>query len=121
MAVKPGPFDLNLTRLILGPDGRGTSKAVSPTFYEDLDRDFGDFAGHVLIQQFEFSEAWPTWEVHPEGDEFVYLIRGDTDLVLFVEGEEQALRVDPDDTRAQGYLERARQQLSRMEKISGSQ
>jgi tetratricopeptide (TPR) repeat protein len=33
---------------------------------------------------------------------------------------EQALRVDPTDPRARGYLERAQQQLSRMEKIVGS-
>ncbi len=31
---------------------------------------------------------------------------------------EQALRVDPGDARAGGYLERARQQLARMEKIN---
>ncbi|MEZ4388869.1 MAG: hypothetical protein R3D98_15095 [Candidatus Krumholzibacteriia bacterium] len=31
---------------------------------------------------------------------------------------EEARRVDPDDPRAQGYLERAQQQLSRMEKIN---
>ena len=30
---------------------------------------------------------------------------------------EQALRVDPDDPRARGYLERAHHQLSRMQKI----
>ncbi len=35
-----------------------------------------------------------------------------------VDSWEEALRVDPDDPRASGYLERARQQLSRMEKIS---
>ena len=35
-----------------------------------------------------------------------------------VDSWEEALRVDPGDPRARGYLERARQQLSRMEKIT---
>ena len=48
----------------------------------------------MLVQEFTFDGPWPTWEVHPEGDEFVYLIEGDTDFVLKLGAEEQTLRVN---------------------------
>ena len=96
MAIDPGPHDLDQVRYILAPDGNSTNKAVSARFYEELDTDFGDFRGHVLVQNYTFEEPWPTWEVHPEGDEFVYLLEGDTEFLLKVDGEERVLRVkDP--------------------------
>ena len=94
MATDPGPHRLDGQRPIFGPDGAVTLKAVTPTFYEDLGRDFGSFAGHALVQSFTFDEPWPTWEVHPNGDEFVYLLSGDVDFVLWREDGEQVVRVD---------------------------
>jgi mannose-6-phosphate isomerase-like protein (cupin superfamily) len=35
-----------------------------------------------LISEFAFTEDWPTWEMHPHGDEFVYLLSGAVDLLL---------------------------------------
>ena len=93
MAIDPGPHNLNQVRYVLGPNGQGTNKAVSERFYEELDTDFGDFAGHVLIQEYSFDTPWPTWEVHPEGDEFVYLLSGDTDFLLREGGNERTVRV----------------------------
>ena len=83
MTTQSGPYELNATRLILGPDHIATTKAVTPTFYQELDAEFATFRGHILIQQYDFDEPWPTWEVHPEGDEFVYLISGDVDFDLW--------------------------------------
>ena len=94
MGIDPGPYDLDEVRFILGPDGSGTTKSVGPSFYEDLGREFPSFLGHALVQRYTFSEPWPTWEIHPHGDEFVYLIDGDTDFVLWVDGAERRLRVD---------------------------
>ena len=70
------------TRAIFKPDNLVTLKDVSDNFFMELNRDFGSFAGHVLVSQFAFDEAWPTWEIHPAGDELVFLLSGDTDLVL---------------------------------------
>ena len=96
MATEPGPYSINDVRLIMAPDGTAHTKLVSDTFYPELDQDFGDFKGHLLVQRFEFSDAWPTWEMHPEGDEFVYLLEGDTDFVLWENGAERVVRVsDP--------------------------
>ena len=55
---------------------------VTPDLYERLDRDYGEFAGHVLIASHAFDDDWPTWEIHPAGDEIVILVSGDVDLVL---------------------------------------
>ena len=94
MASDTGPFDLETTRLILGPEGTTTAKAVTPAFYEELDREFGGFAGHVLVSRHAFDETWPAWEMHPKGDEIVYLLSGDVDFVLWSKAGERVLRVD---------------------------
>ncbi len=94
MSIDAGPHNLDQVRLILGPDGSGTLKADSPNFYQELDAEFGDFSGHVLISNHRFDEPWPTWEMHPKGDEFVYLLEGDTDFVLRQDGEEKVVRIN---------------------------
>ena len=93
MAIPPGPYDLDETRLVLGPTHEATPQPVTPSFYEDLGRDFASFARHVLISRHAFDEPWPTWEMHPHGDEFVYLISGDVDFVLRIAGRDETLRV----------------------------
>ena len=94
MPIDAGPHDLTQTRLVLGPGGDATPKAVSPSFYEELDKDFDGFRGHVLIAEHTFDGPWPTWEVHPMGDELVYLLEGDVDFVFWIDGAEVPLRVD---------------------------
>ena len=83
MPISPGPYNIDDERLVFAPSGDATAKRVSDTFYQELDADFDSFRGHMLVSRFEFAEDWPTWEIHPHGDEFVYLIEGDTDFVLF--------------------------------------
>ena len=94
MPLDSGPHDIDTTRLILGPDAHATLKPVTPTFYQELDAEFGSFAGHLVIAQHEFTDPWLTWEVHPKGDEFVFLISGDIDFVLWIDGAEQVVRVN---------------------------
>ena len=94
MAIRPGPHELDETRFILRPDCSGATKTVTPKFYEELDAEFSSFKGHVLIQRYEFDEDWGTWEVHPKGDEFVYLLSGDVDFVLWSGEGEQVVHVD---------------------------
>lgn len=93
MPTDPGPYAIEATRLILSPKGDATPKAVSPTFYEELGGEFDGFAGHLLISRYGFDEPWPTWEIHPHGDEFVYLLSGDVDFVLHRKNGDETLRV----------------------------
>ena len=39
-----------------------------------------------LVSEFEFMADWPSWEMHPEGDEFVYLLSGEVELTLELPG-----------------------------------
>ncbi len=85
--------NIEKTRAILGPDMLVTLKDISDSFYQELDTDFSGFKNHVLVSQFSFEEAWSTWEIHPNGDEIVFLLSGDTDLVLATDEGEVVTRV----------------------------
>lgn len=93
MPTDPGPYDGGATPVIFTPAGRAVAKPMSPSFYQELEAEFPAFAGHVLIQRYTFSEPWTTWERHPKGDEYVYLLSGDTDFVLWEDGAERIVRV----------------------------
>lgn len=94
MSKGPGPYDLETERVIFTPGFDVVTKTVTPMFYPELDSEFSGFKGHVLIQHGSFSEPWDTWEIHPHGDEFVYLIEGDVEFVLQRETGEEAVRLN---------------------------
>jgi len=98
MPTDSGPFLLDETRLVFGPAGEATPKPVSPAFYEQLDAEFGDFAGHMLVAEHYFDAPWPTWEMHPKGDELVYLLDGDADFIFWVGSAEEPVRVAKPDS-----------------------
>ncbi len=93
MPIDPGPYDSNTTRVIMSPTGDATAKTITSRFFEELG-EFGTFAGRLLISRFDFDEPWPTWEMHPEGDEFVYLLCGDVDFVLRLAEGDKTIRVN---------------------------
>lgn len=68
--------------VVLEPDLSVVGVDVTSTIWEDLDRRFEGFKGRLLVAQFDFEADWPTWEVHPKGDEVVVLISGAADMVL---------------------------------------
>jgi len=79
---------------ILSPTGTTHVRELTSDFYQKLDVEFDGFAGHALVARHSFSEAWPTWEMHPKGDELVYLLSGEADFVLWVDGQEDIVRVN---------------------------
>ena len=89
----PQVQNITTVRTIFDAANMAHLKPVTDDFFQTLDQEFPDFKGHVLVSHFSFSEAWPTWEIHPEGDELVMLLEGDTDLVLASEdGTETVMR-----------------------------
>ena len=66
----------------LGADGVAEPLPGGDAFWSlphpELDRIGSDW----LVSEFEFSADWPTWEMHPNGDEFVYLLSGSIELLL---------------------------------------
>ncbi len=67
---------------------------VTPELYKNLDEEYKDFAGHLLVSSYTFDADWPTWEVHPAGDEFVVLLSGDVELVLRREDGDDITRMN---------------------------
>ena len=94
MTKSAGPFDMNRTRLVLNRDAQATPLEVTDTLYQDLDTQFDGFKGHTLISHCDFDQDWPSWEIHPHGDEVVYLLSGDVDFVLETIPGEKTLRVN---------------------------
>lgn len=85
-------FSLSSTYVVLGDDGDAIPIAVSDCFFEDLKHKFGDFKGKRLIAHFTFDKDWETWEMHPDGVEFVCLLSGQVDLVLEQGGVENTVQ-----------------------------
>lgn len=73
---------LNKTFAVLNPNGDAVPVDVADDLYERLDRDFNSFAGCSLVSCHAFESDWPTWEIHPAGDEVVCLLSGEARLVL---------------------------------------
>lgn len=48
----------------------------------------------LLVSTYFFDKDWTTWEVHPTGDEIVYLIEGEIDLILEMDGFERRIRLE---------------------------
>ncbi|XOV87785.1 MAG: cupin domain-containing protein [Pseudomonadota bacterium] len=79
--VNPGPHKLKAARTLLATSGDMQVLPVTPTFFQDLASNH-PHSGSALISTFDFDEPWGVWEMHPAGDEFVYLLSGDTDFTL---------------------------------------
>lgn len=47
-----------------------------------------------LISEFTFTQDWPNWEMHPHGDEFVYLLSGAVELHLERAGKVDTVTLD---------------------------
>lgn len=41
-----------------------------------------------LVSMFRFTESWPSWEMHPAGEELVVCIAGSMTLIQEIDGEE---------------------------------
>lgn len=77
--------------VVLDPQQTATVLPVTESFWQDLDRRYGTFAGHSLVSAFSFSADWPTWERHPNGDEIVFLVSGRADFLLRDEDGERRI------------------------------
>lgn len=85
---------LSDTFLVLDPGLRCTPVPVTPTLYGELDARFSGFAGCTLVSEHRFERDWDTWEIHPAGDEILYLLEGKAVLHLLVDGEERRIAFD---------------------------
>ena len=91
--MKIEPCDLAATFAVLAPQGNAIPVAVTPSLYEELDGRFDDFKGHTLVSCHTFDSAWPTWEMHPAGDEVVCLLAGEASFVFDRDGRKETVRL----------------------------
>ena len=89
-----GTQNLLGTYVVLRPDQSAAAVDVTPTIWEDLDSRFAQFAGHLLVARFDFAADWPSWEMHPAGDEVVVLLSGRAELVLDRSGQQQVTTLE---------------------------
>ena len=77
--------------VILTDKFRAETVEVTEDLHQRLDEEYRELAGHLLVSSYAFDDDWPTWEVHPAGDEFVILVSGDVELVLAKEGGDETI------------------------------
>ena len=75
-------MNLEATYVVLDDNANATPVEVTPTIFEDLDKQFDNFVSKLLIAKFPFEEDWPNWEIHPKGDEIVCLLSGTATMIL---------------------------------------
>lgn len=73
---------LNKTFAVLDPNGDTIPVDATDDLHERLDLEFDGFAGCRLVACHSFDADWPSWEMHPAGEEIVCLLSGEARLVL---------------------------------------
>ena len=94
--MSQGQAALNATTtcLRLKPDGMADKLPVGPDFWPDLIAGkLGDFHHEYLVTTFSFDQNWSSWEIHPNGDEVVFLLGGAVDFILYTAEGEQIIEV----------------------------
>lgn len=66
----------------LAEDGVATVLVGGPAFWNQPESDMAAMGKHWLISEFSCESHWSHWEMHPHGDEFVYLLSGSADFLL---------------------------------------
>ena len=86
-------LDLTATYVHLRDDRSAATVPVDERFWADIDQRTELHAGR-LVMQFRFTEDWPTWEIHPAGDELVVLLAGKVDMVLRLEDGDRVVPLE---------------------------
>lgn len=70
------------TYVLLGPDGAAQPVPGGERFWNLPEADLAQCGEGWLVSEYLFERDWPSWEMHPKADEFVYLLSGDAVLHL---------------------------------------
>lgn len=75
--------NLTTTYVHLGEDRLAREEPLTPEFWPALmANQRPDLDGGRLVMAFTFDGDWPTWEMHPAGDELVVLLSGEAVLMV---------------------------------------
>jgi mannose-6-phosphate isomerase-like protein (cupin superfamily) len=75
-------IDPSNTYVFLTPDGAAKQVPGGDAFWSRPQSEIEAFGQGWLVTEFECSADWPHWEMHPEGDEFVYLLSGEVEFLM---------------------------------------
>lgn len=89
-----GAFDLGNTYLHLRDGLDAIPVPVGPDFWQRID-ERTDLDEGRLVMVSRMTADWPHWEMHPAGDEIVYLLSGAMDLVFDEPGGERIVALRP--------------------------
>ena len=81
------PLNLQDFALVLDTQQQIHALPTRPERYPQLGTQFAGFHGCVLLSEYTFSENWVCFEVHPAGDEVLYLLAGRCELLLEQQGQ----------------------------------
>lgn len=76
------PFNPEDQYVHLTPDGRAVTMPGGDAFWSMPEAEMDKLGRGWLISEFVCTEDWKTWEMHPNGEEFVYLLGGDIEFLL---------------------------------------
>ena len=76
------PIDPALEYILLGTNGATAVVDGGEKFWSLPPGQLEKFGHGWLVSEFTCTEDWPNWEVHPEGDELVYVLEGDVEFLL---------------------------------------
>src|SRR3990172_751122 len=98
MEIMPS-FDLErvYVQLLDGPEVARIE--VGPEFWQEIDNRPELHEGR-MVGVFRYTEDWKSWEMHPAGDELVYLLSGEVTLILDDDGSEKRIHM----SAGTGYL-----------------
>lgn len=92
--LPPTAPTLESTYVHLRDDRSAQLLPVTPEFWPELtSNQRPELDPGRLVMVFSFTESWPTWEIHPMGDELVVLLEGQATLVLDEPGGERTVEL----------------------------
>ncbi len=94
MVKEPKVFDLKSTFIVIEPNQSVIPIDVTSTFFQDLEKRFESFQNRLLVSCFSFDKDWSTWEIHPKGDEIVYLLSGEIEMIFEKNGTKETIPVN---------------------------
>jgi mannose-6-phosphate isomerase-like protein (cupin superfamily) len=75
-------LDPRQTYVHLAADGVAAELPGGDAFWSQPQAEIEKVGHGWLVSEFAFDADWPNWEMHPDADEFVYLLAGSADLLL---------------------------------------
>ena len=87
--------DFTQNYALLGKSGEINLLEGGDAFWNLPAEKFDEIGQNWLITEFEFEEDWQTWEMHPHGEEIVYLLSGAMDLTLEKDGGKETIKLCP--------------------------